>query len=234
MSFLQVCPSVINLLPGKGVRIEVSFCPPKALPEQGLAKIHDTAGEDQENERREQAEAAAAAEAVAAAPVGEASSKDEKKKKKDKPKAAAAASAPKQPTSKIEEKTHEDEPCTTADGDDSGAPQEEGGNAGDCLPLVPLYAGVVDEGGVTKSEDWVEAEAEGAEEAEEHGEEEEPWSRHGRWRVPCFLKGATGVAVNSSGDGIGGRGGGNMLLPPLALEVCDWGVRRLTACCYCC
>lgn len=41
-------------------------------------------------------------------------------------------------------------------------------------------------------------------------EKEEPWSRHGRWRIPCFLKG---------GQSNGALMGGGEVLPPLALEV---------------
>lgn len=225
LSFLKVCPSVVRLPPRQGSRVEVSFCPPKALPgNTNLAtdKLHDATDDgDQDKEGGDTHEAAAGG--AAAAPAGGLGGKDSSKKGEDKTRAAAVvassasnsknatvppsqAEAGRQPR---EDKEEAHDGTTIAAGDARGEGQDNNG-----LPLVPLYAGAMDEGGLMNSR-----EEEGENEAREA---QEAWSRHGRWRVPCFIKGAGGHRVGGNGPQGEGREGGRgreALLPPLALEV---------------
>lgn len=220
LSFLKVCPSVVPLSPRQGARIEVSFCPPKALPEKGNLsrdEPHDAtdAGNGDENQGGDAREAAAAA-----VPSRGLSGKDSNKKGQDKAKATTAAAAPSASNGKnpiapnpseaeAEQQPQPDKEDCTAEAAAEGTQAE--GEDGNGLPLVPVYAGDLDEGGEHGDED-----------ENEDGETQEPWSRHGRWRLPCFLKSAGVDSVGGNGaQGSGGeRGRGHeALLPPLALEV---------------
>lgn len=219
LSYLKVCPSVVCLPPRQGARVQVSFCPPKALPERGCrsGSLNNEAETDKHEEQDGDRHEAAAG--GAAAPPGGLGGKDSNKRGEDRAKAAGAtgpaaassafstknAVAPTASDAEAEQQSSQDKcdgiAVVEAEGAD-GKGQDEND-----LPLVPLYAGALDEGGLMDSEE---------------GEAQEPLSRHGRWRVPCFLKcaGAHVFGGNSAqrprGQGARGR---EVVLPPLALEV---------------
>lgn len=99
---------------------------------------------------------------------------------------------------------------------DEAAASLSGGGGGGYPLVVPIYAGALEEGGgrvpggarfrppSTTYLDGTEWERGDVGDIGEN-EGDETWSRHGRWRVPCFLK--------SEGHK------GSEALPPLALEV---------------
>lgn len=221
LSYLKVCPSVVCLPPRQGARIEVSFCPPKALPERGGPSrdaLQDANDDNNQEKQDGDAYEAGAGAAAAAAPSGGPVGKGPSKKGEDKTKAGAAAAASNNknaivPTPSEGEAAQDKEGGTAeaaADGGTQGEGQDENG-----LPVVPLYAGALDEGGLMDCEEGNDGE-------QEEEETQEPWSRHGRWRVPCFLKSAGAHGVGGNGTQEAGREGGQgreALLPPLALEV---------------
>ena len=225
LSFLKVCPSVVCLPPRQAARIEVSFCPPKTLPERGGSsrdEPQDTTDDNGNQEKQDGDAHEAGAGGAAGGPAGKGPSKKGEDKTKG---AAAAAAAPNSkkaiaPTSS-ETKAAQQPPQDEEDGTSGAAEEEDGGAQREGqedqngLPVVPLYAGALDEGGLGDCEEGGDAENEAA-------EAQEPWSRHGRWRVPCFLKSAGAHRVGGDGTQTEGREGGQgrqALLPPLALEV---------------
>ncbi|CAM9463399.1 unnamed protein product, partial [Ectocarpus fasciculatus] len=207
LSFLKICPSVIHLFPSEGARIEVSFCPPCALPyAEALGAAEEN--EDITNEEKKQVEEQQIE--VGAEKKGS-GGKDAKTKGPDSKSPAAQLATQKAKGSSAPTASNDEELEQKLEGED---------NANDTVAavadvvntahVVPLYAGAVDEGGNTNDEA-----------GNEGGEEEEPWSRHGCWRVPCFLK---GTRAHSAGGATGDTG--EACLPPLALEVTTVTVER--------
>ncbi|CAB1100550.1 unnamed protein product [Ectocarpus sp. CCAP 1310/34] len=202
ISFLKICPSVMRLFPKEGARIEVSFCPPRVLPYaealDAAEKKEGTTIEEKKQEEEQQIDAGAQKQG----PGG----KDAKTKGPDSKSPAAQAATQKAIGSSAPTANNDEELEQKLDGED---------NANDAVAAVadvvntahevPPYAGAVDEGGSRNDEG-----------GHEGGQEEEPWSRHGRWRVPCFLKRTRG---HSAGGATGDTG--KAYLPPLALEVKD-------------
>lgn len=220
LSFLKICPSVVHLRPREGARIEVSFCPPVSLPGNGSTAAAGFDGRETseaENQEKEAESDAAAVAGVAAVGGGIGGGKDTKKKGQDKTKATTAAPQKGNSAAATTKSPAEEQPEQRQEGGGgeegnivpTAADATRGGDDGHVSP-VPRYAGDVDESG-----DGV---------GEEHGEEDEedfeggqePWSQHGRWRVPCFLK-KPGMQ-SALGRGKGGEG---RPLPPLALEVSE-------------
>lgn len=223
LSFLKVCPSVVRLPPRQGARVEVSFCPTEALPEKGsLAgdELRDATDDGDEQEQDGDTQEAAAGGAVA--PSGGVAGKDSSKNGTGKAKATAVASSLPASngknvgaltTSEAEagQRAPDETEDTTEEAVAGGVPEQGRDETG--LPLVPLYAGGLDEGGLMNCE-----EGDGGE--NEEGWAQEPWSRHGRWRVPCFLESAGAHSVDGAHVAGGeGKRGRDALLPPLALEV---------------
>eukprot|EP00903_Cladosiphon_okamuranus_P020361 g18681.t1 len=237
LSFLKVCPSVVCLLPRHGARVEVSFCPPKALPDRGYPSGDDANDDNDNKNEQERGKNEAAAGGASALPRG-IGGKDSAKKDGGNAKAAGAAPAPASsalPNSKnavaptpsnaqAQRQPSEDKGEGIAAAEAEGGSRGEGQQSEDGLPLIPLYAGALDEGGL------VDCEKAGSGGDNEVGEAEEPWSRHGRWRVPCFLKSAAAhvlggnIAREPGGEGARGR---EAVLPPLALEVTTVIVERV-------
>lgn len=180
-SHLKICPSVANLAPGAGVRIEVGFSPPSAfdLP----APAWEPHGEGQDS----LAEFSHVVHADANLPSG------------------------------IGEQAIIDEGA--ADND------HKSGNDG-CEPArdIPFHVGMIEEGGAdnlgaetAKADPEKRMDDEGADSTGKRSLEHErlklcqgePWSRHGRWKIPCFLK-----PMHASEEMTGREE-----LPPIALEV---------------
>ncbi|CAM9380764.1 unnamed protein product, partial [Hapterophycus canaliculatus] len=219
LSFLKICPSVVLLQPREGARIEVSFCPSVSVPRKGLASAPAPAGpddgeideDDTQGKEAERIAATAAGARAAGGGGGAAGGKDSNKKVQGTPKAAAAVPQKSgSAATKIaaQERSEQHEQKEEGRGDNAASAVGDATRRGDedHLSPVPIYAGDVDEsGGVGGEEHGAEEEKEG---------EREPWSRHGRWRVPCFLK-EPGMQ-STLGRGKGGQG---RPLPPLALEV---------------
>lgn len=198
LSFLKICPSVLHLLPREGARIEVSFCPPCVLPySEALGAAEENEGTTNEEKKKiEEKQIDVGAEKKG--PGG----KDAKTKGPDSKSPAAQATTQKAKGSSPPTATNDEELEQKLEGEDNA--NEAVAEVANVAHEAPLYAGAVDEGGNTNDD-------EGHEE-----EDEEPWSRHGRWRVPCFLK---GTRAHSAGGATGETG--EACLPPLALEVRD-------------
>ncbi|CAM9999546.1 unnamed protein product, partial [Ectocarpus sp. 8 AP-2014] len=208
ISFLKICPSVIRLFPKEGARIEVSFCPPRVPPyAEALGAAEEKEGTTNE-EMKQVEEQQIDTGAQKKGPGG----KDAKTKGPNTKSPAAQAATQKAkgssaPTAnndeELEQKLEEGE-------DNANGAVAAVADVVNTAHEVPLYAGAVDEGGSTNDGG-----------GHEGGEEEEPWSRHGRWRVPCFLKRTRG---HSAGGATGDTG--DACLPPLALEVTTVTVER--------
>lgn len=178
----------------------MSFCPPRVLPyAEALGAAEEREGTTNEGKKQVE-EQQIDARAKKEGPIG----KDAKTKGPDSKSPAAQAATQKAKGSSAPTAINDEELEQKLEGED---------NANDAVAAVadvvntahevPLYAGAVDEGGNTNDEG-----------GHEGGEEEEPWSRHGRWRVPCFLK---RTRDHSAGGATGDTG--EACLPPLALEV---------------
>ncbi|CBJ27963.1 conserved unknown protein [Ectocarpus siliculosus] len=207
ISFLKICPSVIRLFPKEGARIEVSFCPPRVLPfAEALGAAEEKEGTTNE-EKKHVEEQQIDAGAQKKGPGG----KDAKTTEPNSKSPAAQAATQKAKGSSAPAANNDEELEQKLEGEDNA----NGAVAAvvdvvNTAHEVPLYAGAVDEGGSTNDDG-----------GHEGGDEEEPWSRHGRWRVPCFLKTTRGhSAGGSTGDTA------EACLPPLALEVTTVTVER--------
>lgn len=181
---------MIHLYPGgTGARVEIQFCPPPTLsPEASLPPAAVSAATVTDGERDPATRLGTPSLAI------------------DTGNGKSAESSPR-------EETAEGANTATRNGRGGVEGGGVGGGASDGYPAVALYAGLVEE--VGPEDDGLGLTAEGLE--GQHGAwagvRMEPWSRHGRWRVPCFFKQA-GVATASDGHGENINE-----LPPLALEV---------------
>lgn len=181
---------MVHLNPGgTGARIEIQFCspatpPPEASSLPAAAEEAAAAVKDEEHDSATRAGTSSLAEGA-----GDVNSA-EKKPKED---AAGGANTEHNGRGDV----------------DGGAGNDASGGG----PVVPLYAGVVEEAGGEDGDLGVAAEDWEGQDGACGRVETKTWSRHGRWRVPCFLKPTGGGTAN------GARGGHNNELPPLALEV---------------
>ncbi|CAN0209764.1 unnamed protein product, partial [Ectocarpus sp. 8 AP-2014] len=207
ISFLKICPSVIRLFPKEGARIEVSFCPPRVLSyAETLGAAEEKEGTTNE-EKKQVEEQQIDAGAQKKGPGG----KDAKTKGPNSKSPASQAATQKATGSSAPTANNDEELEHRLEGEDNANGAVAGvADVVNTAHGVPLYAGAVDEGGSTNDEG-----------GHEGGEQEEPWSRHGRWRVPCFLKRTRGHSAGGATGDIG-----EARLPPLALEVTTVTVER--------
>lgn len=183
ISFLKVCPNVAHLQSRQGVRIEISFCPP-VFAEQRKQTAPLLASEEPPSEESPE------------------ENETEKKEKKKSPSGPGQKAGHTTAGSTSEPQKHDGQLAAEVNDQNTERGAEEGGTEGgdsEKYPLVPLFAGTIEEsdnnnvigggamgGGHLRGEDRMRR-GESGEQRQEN--EEEEWSRHGRWMLPCFLKG---------------------------------------------
>lgn len=178
LSFLKILPSVIHLSPAAGARIEIQFSPPVSSSPETSSATGDLTAAATVNHDPDTAGGLGAPTSSDGAVVGNTNST--KNVQED----VAAAG----------------ERCIAKAAPGSGTTLD-----------VPLFVGEVQEsraqdsnvGGTAMVAAAVDADRPGGRSGMCEGGEVEPWGRHGRWRVPCFVKPVEGRDQ----------------LPPLALEV---------------
>lgn len=214
LSFIKICPCVVHLQPGEGARIEIQFSPPATT--SASAMVHEEANKINGEESQDPNITTGVPVAVA---TPSATTTPKKIPPADGPKDVAIISS--------------SDRMTTNEARNAVTPRQQSGSPCESSLRVPFHAGTLEEGGVSSIDG--EGVRDGAGElvrvddgqggwrrglgdqflrsCESGGGEREPWSRHGRWKVPCFLRRGErkGVVV----------GGSTMEkdLPPIALEV---------------
>lgn len=191
LSFLRICPSVVCLGPGRGARIEIQFCPPPVSPSSDVQLLLQA----DRNLPEESDDAHGFTHRTATAPDSN----------------ADCANPDEYAVSKAVESESQVREHNEVRGPDARAFSD-----------VPLHAGLVEEAGLVHASQALVTHGAsvtadpGANLGVDDGEwgrlEAEPWSRHGRWRVPCFLK------HTKDTEAVFG-GGEDSELPPLALAV---------------
>lgn len=186
LSFLKILPSVVHLSPAAGARIEVQFCPPGTRSPETSAVTGDLTAAATVNHDPDTAGGLGAPTSSDGAVVGNAKS-----------------------TKSIQEDVvAAGERCIAKAAPDSGLMLD--GDEGSIVD-VPLFVGEVQEsraqgsnlGASAAGVAGVDTDMPGSRSGMCGGSDVEPWSRHGKWKVPCFVKPVEG----------------RNQLPPLALEV---------------
>lgn len=185
-SHVKICPAVAILEPGTGLRIEVSFSPP---PLSGLGP--GTIGASRDAAQEPGPDSSGTEHAQLPAPgVAEGS-----------------------PPSCRHESVRGIGPSQAGRRSDGEVPMHMGVLEDACAEgrdAGPTDEGFQASGTAERPRGMGARECGRAEEGENRADQ--PWSRHGRWRVPCFLR-------PRRGEGAGGRGEEGGELPPIALEV---------------
>lgn len=176
------------------MRFEISFCPPVRLDQEHHQQhdVEDNGNEEIDDEGRGRD----GGEAKVVTEEGRQSTHQQGKADTSPPPNSATGSAPV---------------------NDVEGTRDQRRDSGD-QSLVPAYAGRLEEGGgdIDVHETARPARASkrvGRETYETNESDNEPWSRHGRWRLPCFFKEVASMTTADAG------GEGHEGLPPLALEV---------------